>query len=125
MSMEISQVLVTHRPDGTAGRVQSAQVRELEAAARAQSQLRSNEAARAAQVAMNRDLGRAVDELRRVSQVFDRKLSFSYNEDLNQVIVKVIDRETDTVIKELPPDALQRVHMRIREAIGLLIDETV
>ena len=123
MSMEISQVLLTHRPD--AGRAQAAQIRELEANARAQSQARANAAARAAEVAMQRDLDRAVDELRRVSQVFDRKLSFTYNEDLNQVIVKVIDRETDTVIKELPPDALQRVHMRIREAIGLLIDETV
>ncbi len=40
------------------------------------------------------------------------------------MVVKVIDGNTDKVIKELPPKELQRVHMRIREAIGLLLDES-
>lgn len=64
-------------------------------------------------------------ELREVTRAFNKRLSFSYNEDLEQMVVKVIDRETDTVIKELPPSELQRVHLRIREAIGLLLDESV
>jgi flagellar protein FlaG len=64
-------------------------------------------------------------ELRDVTRAFNKRLSFSYNEQLEQMVVKVIDRETDTVIKELPPSELQRVHMRIREAIGLLLDESV
>jgi flagellar protein FlaG len=42
-----------------------------------------------------------------------------------QVIVKVIDKETDKVIKELPPEELQRLHRNIKEAIGLLYDELV
>lgn len=71
------------------------------------------------------DIRRSVDELRRVSQHFNKKLSFSFNEDLGQMVVKVIDRNTDKVIKELPPAELQRAHIRIREAIGLLLDETI
>ena len=40
----------------------------------------------------------------------------------SDVVVKVIDRETDTVIKEIPPRELQIVHARIREALGALFD---
>ncbi|MFO7937960.1 MAG: flagellar protein FlaG [Kiritimatiellia bacterium] len=60
-----------------------------------------------------------------ITSIFNRKLKFSINRDSNQVIVKVIDGETDNVIKEIPPEALQRLHSRMRESIGLLIDEEI
>jgi flagellar protein FlaG len=43
----------------------------------------------------------------------------------HEVTVKVIDSETDKVIKVLPPEELQRLHDRIRETIGFLFDERV
>jgi flagellar protein FlaG len=52
-------------------------------------------------------------------------LKFSVNRELGDVVVKVIDTTTDKVIKELPPEALQRLHVRIQEALGLLFDETI
>lgn len=73
----------------------------------------------------NVQVQRYLAELQNISTVFNRRLSFRYHETLDQVVVKVIDRETDKVIKELPPEELQRVHVRIREAIGLLLDETI
>lgn len=63
-------------------------------------------------------------ELQTISSALNRRLRFDYNKELEQLVVKVIDATTDKVIKELPPEELQRVHIRIREAIGLLIDET-
>jgi flagellar protein FlaG len=75
--------------------------------------------------APSEQIQRYLAELQHVSSVFNRRLSFSYHEALGQVVVKVIDRQTDKVIKELPPEELQRVHLRIREAIGLLLDETI
>ena len=57
--------------------------------------------------------------------LFNKKLKYSVNEKLGQVVVKVIDSETDKVIKEIPPAELQRLYIRIREAIGLLIDEQI
>ena len=71
------------------------------------------------------ELRRYTEELRRVTAAFDHKLKLSYHEELNRVVVKVIDPATDKVIRELPPDELQRVHVRIREAIGLLFDTSV
>lgn len=71
------------------------------------------------------DLAQIAEDLGLVSGAFNRRLKFSINHELEQVVVKVIDTQTDKVIKELPPEALQRLHVRIREAIGLLIDEEI
>ena len=57
--------------------------------------------------------------------VFNRKLQFVVDHNSNQVIVKVIDKETDKVIKELPPEELQRLHRNLKENIGFLFDERV
>jgi flagellar protein FlaG len=59
------------------------------------------------------------------TEIFNKRLKFAVNEELDQVVVKVIDAQTDKVIKEIPPETLQRLHVRIREAIGLLIDESI
>ncbi len=64
-------------------------------------------------------------ELQTVANLLNRRLQFSINDDLGQVVVRVIDTRTDKVIKELPPEALQRLHVKIREAVGLLIDEQI
>ena len=64
-----------------------------------------------------------IEELVDVSAAFNKRLSFSLNEKLGQVVVKVIDTDTDTVIREIPPAELQHVNERIREVIGILFDE--
>ena len=66
-----------------------------------------------------------IDDIVNYAQYFNKRLKFSVNEELEQVVVKVIDAQTDKVIKEIPPEVLQRLHVRIREAIGLLIDESI
>jgi uncharacterized FlaG/YvyC family protein len=70
------------------------------------------------------DLETTIRDIRRVSEAFNRRLSFSLNEKLGQVVVKVIDNDTDKVVREIPPTELQHVYERIREAIGLLFDKS-
>nr|AGS53152.1 putative flagellin FlaG [uncultured bacterium contig00060] len=65
------------------------------------------------------------EDLQRISNAFNRKLQYVVDHNSNQVIVKVIDKETDKVIKELPPEELQRLHRNLKEAIGVLFDEMV
>jgi len=64
-------------------------------------------------------------DLEQVSLVFNRRLQFIVDQNSNEVIVKVIDKETDKVIKELPPEELQRLHKNVKEVIGFLFDERV
>jgi len=65
------------------------------------------------------------EDLQRISHAFNRKLQFTVDQHSNQVIVKVIDKETDKVIRELPPEELQRLHRYLKEAVGLLFNEMV
>jgi flagellar protein FlaG len=64
-------------------------------------------------------------DLERISHVFNKKLRFEIDHSSNEVIVKVIDKDTDKVIKELPPEELQRLHDNLKETIGILFDERV
>jgi len=60
-----------------------------------------------------------------IAQIFNRKLKFSINEEIDRIVVKVIDKETDKVIKEIPPVELQHLYARMKEAIGLIVDEKI
>ena len=74
--------------------------------------------------AMPADLQATIRDIQKVSEAFNRRLSFSVNEKIGQVVVKVIDNDTDKVVREIPPVELQHVYERLREAIGLLFDKS-
>lgn len=67
----------------------------------------------------------ALEQLEKTSYIFDRRFKFSVNREINRIVVKVIDAATDKVIKEIPPEEIQRLAARIRETIGLLVDEKI
>jgi flagellar protein FlaG len=71
------------------------------------------------------NLGPVVADLERVTRAFNRKLKFEVDHESHEVTVKVIDGETDKVIKVLPPEELQRLHNSLKETIGFLFDERV
>ena len=56
---------------------------------------------------------------------FNRRVKLAVNEEINQIIIKVVDSETDKVIKEIPAEEIQHLIARIKEAIGLLVDEKI
>lgn len=67
-----------------------------------------------------------VRQLQRLSDaVMGRKVTFSVNQELDQVVVSIIDPTTEKVIKEIPSQDVQRLKVRIRKAIGLLFDEMI
>jgi flagellar protein FlaG len=73
----------------------------------------------------NREINAAAENIEKVSLAFNKRLKFVVDHQSHEVTVKVIDEETDKVIKVLPPEELQRLHSRIRETIGFLLDEMV
>ena len=64
-------------------------------------------------------------DLEKITVAFNKKLKFEVNHQSNDITVKVIDPETDKVIKVLPPEELQRLHTRLKETIGFLFDERI
>ncbi|MDR0451258.1 MAG: flagellar protein FlaG [Treponema sp.] len=71
----------------------------------------------------HQEINIAAENIEKVSLAFNKKLKFVVDYQSHEVTVKVIDGETDKVIKVLPPEELQRLHSRIRETIGFLFDE--
>jgi flagellar protein FlaG len=71
------------------------------------------------------DMESVVAEIEQVTLAFNKKLKFVVDHQSHEVTVKVIDPETDKVIKVLPPEELQRLHRRLKETIGVLLDERI
>ncbi|MCL2472602.1 MAG: flagellar protein FlaG [Treponema sp.] len=71
------------------------------------------------------DLKETTSELERISLAFNRRLKYVIDQESKEIRIKVIDNETDKVIKVLPPEELQRLHSRIRETLGFLFDRVI
>ena len=71
------------------------------------------------------DLRQTTSDLEQISLAFNRRLKFVIDQESREILIKVIDNETDKVIKVLPPEELQRLHSRIRETIGFLFDRMI
>ncbi len=66
-----------------------------------------------------------VKALEKTFLAFNRRVKLSVNDEINQVIIKVVDGDTDKVIKEIPPEEIQHLIARIKEAIGVLVDQKI
>jgi flagellar protein FlaG len=75
-----------------------------------------------AEVAREKSRAAMSDSAQATAIISNHRLSFSINSKLDEVVVKVIDSETDKVVREIPPVELQHVYERIREVAGLLFD---
>jgi flagellar protein FlaG len=51
------------------------------------------------------------------------RCEFTYHEDMNRVSIKLVDKETDKVVKEIPPEKTIKMIEKLWEIAGLLIDE--
>ncbi|SFD96843.1 flagellar protein FlaG [Lentibacillus persicus] len=52
-------------------------------------------------------------------------LKFELHDKLNDYYVKVIDRDTEEVIREIPPEKMLDMHAAMEEFAGFLIDEKI
>src|SRR5690606_6966836 len=66
-----------------------------------------------------------VDGLNQVLKAADKRLQFLVHDTTGRIYVKVIDKQTDEVIKEIPPEKILDLVGRIQELVGLLVDEKV
>ncbi len=52
-----------------------------------------------------------------------RTIEFSFDTDINRVIVKVKSEESGEVVRQIPPDEYMRFVARFKEMAGILFDE--
>lgn len=51
------------------------------------------------------------------------RCEFSYHEEVNRVSIKIRDRETNEIVREIPPEESIKVLEKIYEIAGLIVDE--
>ena len=66
------------------------------------------------------------DALEKVNKLLagsSRKFDISVHEETNEIMVKVIDSETNKVIREIPPEKILDMVAKLWELAGLFVDE--
>jgi flagellar protein FlaG len=53
------------------------------------------------------------------------RFSYILTDEPNRFIVKIIDKNTDKVIKQIPTEELQKLHDNLQEALGILFDQEI
>ena len=62
------------------------------------------------------------DELNELMEKINCDISFEYHKDVDMMSVSMIDKKTDEVIKELPPEEMIENIKKAREWIGAFLD---
>lgn len=74
-----------------------------------------------AQQSTNEDVKKAVDQLNK--KMSNSEAIFGIHEETNRVTIKIVDKTTKEVIKELPPEKTLDMIAKAWELAGLLVDE--
>jgi len=65
-----------------------------------------------------------IDTLNAAARSINKRVSFSYHEKTNRVIMRFTDTVTNEVIREIPPKEMIRLLEHINEMIGMFVDES-
>lgn len=71
----------------------------------------------------SRRIKNAVDHANQTMRQSKTKCEFSYHEETKRVSIKVIDAETEEVIREIPPEETLEMLSKMWELAGLMVDE--
>ena len=62
------------------------------------------------------------NSMNQVASVFNASLSFSVDKPTGKTVIKVTDRETEEVIRQIPPKELLNLIGKMRNMMGILLD---
>ncbi|MFZ5594239.1 MAG: flagellar protein FlaG [Pseudomonadota bacterium] len=69
----------------------------------------------------NTDIEKAVSYLNEYIQSYRRDLHFSVDDDSGRIVVKVIDRETNEIIRQIPSEEAMALANRMEKSNGILL----
>ena len=69
------------------------------------------------------DLNKIKQATNEVLAQINIQLDFTLDKDLNRVVVKVINKETGKVIRQIPPEEMLKIAKRMEEMSGVLLDK--
>ncbi len=99
-------------------------VKQAEAAAQFEEQQKTQQQQSEKPIS-NEELESVVTEMNTVAQDLQRDLLFSVDEKSGGTFVKVIDKETEEVVREIPSKEVREIKARLEEVAGLIFKESV
>lgn len=69
----------------------------------------------------NEQIRKAVEKIN--NEIGRRECRYSFHEDTNRVMIKIVDKETEEVIREFPAEETLDMISKAWELAGLLVDE--
>ncbi len=70
----------------------------------------------------SQELSAALEEVQKTIRPFASELNFSLEEDTGRMLVKIVDTETDEVIRQIPSEELLRISKALDKLQGLLLN---
>ncbi len=77
------------------------------------------------QVEGTASMDQVVSGLNQLVQNLHRNLQFSIDDESGQTVIKVIDNETQEVVRQIPSEEIMRLRRRLEEASGVLFQSAV
>jgi flagellar protein FlaG len=71
------------------------------------------------------ELQRLIEEVKRKFDMLSKYLKIDIDQELEIPVVKIIERDTNRVIRQIPPDDLLELMKRIDQLLGLLVEKEV
>jgi flagellar protein FlaG len=60
-----------------------------------------------------------------LAKSLSRKLSFSYDDRIDKIIVKVMEGDGKKIVRQIPPEEMIRLSLKMDEIMGMLINQNV
>jgi flagellar protein FlaG len=71
-----------------------------------------------------RPLDEVVSDLNKLVRDLHRELRFSVDQDSGDTVIKVIDRETKEVVRQIPSEELVALRKRLQQAAGVIFRDS-
>ena len=69
---------------------------------------------------INVDLQKVVKEVKEFARTFTTKLSFAVDPGSKEALIFVTEKETGKIIRQIPPEDIQKMQARMNEIVGIL-----
>ncbi len=73
----------------------------------------------------NEQLQKIIQEIQRKFDYFNRYLKITIDDELEIPVVKILEKDTNRLIRQIPPDYLLELMKKIDEMLGVLMNERV
>ncbi|MCG8401531.1 MAG: flagellar protein FlaG [Firmicutes bacterium] len=71
------------------------------------------------------EVNQAVDQLNKTMKTYYTELHFEIHEKSGEIMVKMINRDDGTLIREIPPEKILNMVAYFKKVLGIIVDELI